>query len=355
MNILVYGAGVLGSVYAARLHDAGHTVTLLARGHRLADLRAYGIVLEDARTGERTTTRVQFVEHLAPGHAYDLVIVLVRWNQVTAVLPALAANRRVPTILFMVNNPRGPSGWTTAVGRERVVLGFAGAGGSRDGHLVRYHVLPRWQQATTVGELDGQLTPRLAAIVQALMAAGFPVATSTRMAAWLKTHVAWTLPVSTALYMSAGDVYRLARTRDALVLLVRAVRENLRVLRTLGIPITPASLSVFDWLPEPLLVVWLRWLFATPTAELVIARHANAARDEYQALADDWRTLADRAGVPTPVGERLDGFIDPGVPPLPQGSAELPMRWRGLGAGLGVLVGVGVVLIGPGLFGRKGI
>ncbi|MDQ2831909.1 MAG: hypothetical protein M3Y74_23020, partial [Chloroflexota bacterium] len=46
MTILVYGAGVLGSVYAARLHDAGHTVSILARDQRLADLRAHGIVLD---------------------------------------------------------------------------------------------------------------------------------------------------------------------------------------------------------------------------------------------------------------------------------------------------------------------
>ena len=47
MNILVYGAGVLVSVYAARLHDAGHTVSILARHQRLADLRTHGIVLDD--------------------------------------------------------------------------------------------------------------------------------------------------------------------------------------------------------------------------------------------------------------------------------------------------------------------
>jgi len=32
MNILVYGAGVIGSLYAGRLHRGGHRVTLLARG-----------------------------------------------------------------------------------------------------------------------------------------------------------------------------------------------------------------------------------------------------------------------------------------------------------------------------------
>ncbi len=38
-RVLVYGAGVLGSLYSARLRQAGHDVILLARGHRLADLR----------------------------------------------------------------------------------------------------------------------------------------------------------------------------------------------------------------------------------------------------------------------------------------------------------------------------
>ena len=37
MRILVLGAGVIGSVYAAKLLQAGHEVVLLARGHRLAD------------------------------------------------------------------------------------------------------------------------------------------------------------------------------------------------------------------------------------------------------------------------------------------------------------------------------
>jgi len=36
MKIFVYGAGPLGSLFAARLHEAGHEACLLARGQRLA-------------------------------------------------------------------------------------------------------------------------------------------------------------------------------------------------------------------------------------------------------------------------------------------------------------------------------
>lgn len=51
MRILVFGAGVIGSVYAAHLLRAGHEVTLLARGQRLADLTASGLVVENAESG----------------------------------------------------------------------------------------------------------------------------------------------------------------------------------------------------------------------------------------------------------------------------------------------------------------
>ena len=54
MRILVLGAGVIGSVYAGKLLEAGHEVVLLARGSRLADLQSHGLLLEDAESGNRT-------------------------------------------------------------------------------------------------------------------------------------------------------------------------------------------------------------------------------------------------------------------------------------------------------------
>jgi len=47
MRILVYGAGNIGSPYAGLLSHAGHEVSILARGERLATIREVGIELED--------------------------------------------------------------------------------------------------------------------------------------------------------------------------------------------------------------------------------------------------------------------------------------------------------------------
>jgi 2-dehydropantoate 2-reductase len=42
VKILVYGAGVQGRVYAGRLRQAGHEITVLARGQRLEEIRHGG-------------------------------------------------------------------------------------------------------------------------------------------------------------------------------------------------------------------------------------------------------------------------------------------------------------------------
>jgi len=309
MKILVYGAGVLGSLYAARLKDSGQEVAILARGKRLAEIREHGIVLEDATTGQRTSTAIQAVERLGPQDAYDLVVVLMRRTQISAVLPILSANQNTPDVLFMCNNASGPDEMIETLGRERVLLGFPGAGGVREGHVVRYVVVSGRNQATTFGELDGRTTPRLVEIAHAFKAAGFPVETSRNMDAWLKTHVVKVSPVANALYMAGGDNHQLARRRDALVLMVRAMREGFRVLRALDIPILPSKLKIVEWMPEPIVIFLMRLMIDSKEAEITMAGHANVAREEMRQLADEFRILARATSVPTPAMDRLYTYI----------------------------------------------
>ncbi len=309
MKILMYGAGVLGSLYAARLQESGQDVSILARGERLADIRQHGIVLENTATGKRTTTFVNAVEQLAPEDAYDLVVVLVRKNQVSGVLPVLAANRHTPNVLFMVNNPSGPKEWADALGSKRVLLGFPGAGGARQGHVIGYTIVPRLVQPTTFGELGGRPTPRVMQIAGAFKAAGFPVSISNNMDAWQKTHVAVVSPIANGIYMAGGDNYRLARTPEGVRLVVRAIREGFRVLRALDTPVTPSKLGILEWIPEPLLVTVLRRVFNTKFSEIAMTQHANAARDEMKQLADEYKALASATSVPTPAIDRLYTYV----------------------------------------------
>lgn len=308
VNILIYGAGVLGSLYAMRLQLAGQNVSILARGARLADLRNHGILLEDP-TGKCSTVHANAVDSLASDDAYDLVMVFVRGNQVAGILPVLALNRLIPSILFMVNNVSGFHAITAAVGPERVLWGFAGAGGARQGHIIRAAVLPRFLQPTSVAELDGQFTPRVRKIAQILRSAGFPTVIRKNMDAWLKSHAALVSPIANAIYRTGGDIHQLAKDRQTVQLMLHAIKEGFQVLHALDIPITPFSMRILEIMPEPMILPLIQRVLDTRAAELVIERHANAARDEMKQIAEEYKALAYASRISTPSIDALRTFI----------------------------------------------
>jgi len=350
-KILVYGTGPLGSLFATQLQEGGNDVSILARGQRLADLREHGIVLAEFKTKQRTVTRVNVVEELAPDDAYDLVLVIMRKNHALQILPVLAANEHTPNVLFLMNNAAGPGELVEALGRERVLVGFPNAAGYREGHVV--HCLAGTEEDPALvpfGEVDGHITARTQRVARILESApGFGAEIRTDMDAWLKYHVALLMPsLAPALYAAGTDNYRLARTRDLVVLTIRAIREGFRVLRALGLPVTPSKYGIFEWVPEPILVLVLQRLISNEMMEVAMVRHANAARDEVKHLADEFLALARATPVPTPTIDRLYPHLDPDTPLVPEGSAEIPLKWGGVLVGAGVLAVVlvrGVLLV----------
>ncbi len=335
MKILVYGAGPLGSIFAAHLTWAGHDVSILARNQRLRDLNEHGIVLEDHVSGERTTTRVNVVEALGKDDYYDMVMIIMRKNQAEDLLPILAANERVPTYLFMMNNAAGPDAWVEALGKERVMMGFPLPGGERDGHAIRIVTTDeknRWP--LPIGEVDGRVTDRTRRVANALRKLpAYKVQVRRDMDRWLKHHVALIMPaMCPAMYAAGTDLQRMARTRDALVLAVRGMREAILALRRAGYPESPAALRILHWIPEPILVWGFRRLMKTDMMKTVGEGHAKAARDEMKHLADEFLAITRGAGVETPICDELYSYYDPKTPEITDGRRDIALRWTGLWA-----------------------
>jgi 2-dehydropantoate 2-reductase len=309
VKILVYGAGVIGTLYAARLQEGGHRVTVVARGQRLADIRRYGLALEDIVSNGRSTTQVDTTERLGPDDQYDIALIAVRRDQVSNIVPELTANHCVPTLIFMLNNPTGSSDLAQALGRDRVLLGFPGAGGTRHGHLVRYAMIA--QQPTTLGELDRQRTARLRKLAEAFRECGFPTKISRDMDAWLKAHAFFVTAVSGAIYMAGGDCHRLSEDKATVVLMAKGVREGYSAVRALGLSVAPFALRVlFSWLPPAFAIYYWRRFFASKMADYVFGRHARAASGEMRELANDCRTLLEKSGVEAPALRQLYRAID---------------------------------------------
>ncbi len=348
MKILIYGAGPFGSFFGERLTDAGHEVYLLARGQRLEDLKKYGVVIENSSTGEQTLTEVPMVESLSEEDYYDLVIIPMRKNLVVDILPTLAANKKVPTFLFMMNNAEGQERLVQALGRERVMIGFPLPGGERRGHIIR--MLPadekkKW--TLPVGEVDGSVTMRTRQVATVLGSMkGYKVQIRRDMDAWLKTHAALIMPVLVpALYGTGTDLERMARTRDALVMASLGLKEALRSLRRAGVKPTPVVTRVIELIPEPLMVFLLRRLTREEEMEVSGVGHALAARDEMKHLTDEFFELIRPVGGATPILDELYLYYDPATPILPDGSSEIPLNWRGFWGFLLVLAAMVALII----------
>jgi 2-dehydropantoate 2-reductase len=120
MRLLVYGAGVLGSLLAARMHEAGHDVALLARGERLAAPRRHGIQLAEEDSPVVRRLQVPVVEDPADG--YDLIAVLVRAHQVDPILESVVGFDG--GVLFLHAWAAGAEPLGAVIGHERVLLGL---------------------------------------------------------------------------------------------------------------------------------------------------------------------------------------------------------------------------------------
>ena len=298
MRILVLGAGVIGSVYAGKLHASGQQVVMLARGARLVDLRRYGLLLHDAESDRRTVEHVTVVGELAPDDHFDVVLVCVRCEQLSSTLSLVAMMNDSPPVLFF-GNTAGAHGDLVAALGDRALFGFPAVGGFRDGAVIRFVLIT--EQKTMLGEPGGAMTARVRSLQGVLAAAGFRTATSANMEDWLMAHTAFIVPIAFALYRLDVDPAALAADHSALQQMVRATRQAFRALNAAGNTEIPTNLRIlYLWVPMPFVVRYWRRVLAGPRGELWFGAHTRAAPEEMRALSTQLHAAVRCTGRPAP-------------------------------------------------------
>ncbi|MDP3131075.1 MAG: 2-dehydropantoate 2-reductase N-terminal domain-containing protein, partial [Bacillota bacterium] len=228
MKILIYGAGVIGSIFAAKLSLSGQDVTVLARNKRFEEIKNAGIVLRHPQTMRLEKTMVKVIDCLPEDAVFDYILVVMQRNQVDAILPQLAKNPS-KNVVFVVNTASGYSAWQKAIGTDRVMIGFPSAGGVRKDGIVDYfigHGLMRVFQTTTFGECHGEQTPRVKTLIQAFRKAGIPTVFHRDMDVWQKTHVAIVTCIANALYGHQCKHDELARSRRDVMEMILGIKEG---------------------------------------------------------------------------------------------------------------------------------
>jgi 2-dehydropantoate 2-reductase len=102
MRVLVVGAGAVGGYFGLRLEQAGHQVTLVARGEHGARVREHGLVIETSSgTLVSHAPVVEAIEAAEPRGA-EVVLVTVKTRDLAQVKP------RVGDVLT-------PGGWVVSL------------------------------------------------------------------------------------------------------------------------------------------------------------------------------------------------------------------------------------------------
>jgi 2-dehydropantoate 2-reductase len=206
MRTAIIGAGAIGGAIGLRMAQAGHEVTLVARGAHLDALRAQGATLVDHVHGLTFTQHIGATDKPEELPVQDLVIIGLKAHAIAAMLPRLRNCVGAHTVVVPAIN--GLPWWY-----------FSRHGGAQEGRVVRcldpqgtmfslldtHHILGcvvhtagevrapgeiHWTggKRLILGELDGNLSTRLNTVCDALDAAGFATerVANIRTAVWTK-------------------------------------------------------------------------------------------------------------------------------------------------------------------------
>ena len=121
MRIAVMGSGAVGGYYGARLAQAGHDVTLIARGAHLDAIRAHGLRIRSPALGDFTarTRAEQDTTRVGP---VDLVLFAVKAYDNDTAIPALPPLLgQGSAVLTLQNGVDSVTELAAAVGEDRVI------------------------------------------------------------------------------------------------------------------------------------------------------------------------------------------------------------------------------------------
>jgi 2-dehydropantoate 2-reductase len=239
MKVAVVGLGAVGGLVAARLANAGHSVSALARGATLARVRERGLVVEAA--GTRSVAHIEASDDAAALGPQDLVVVALKAPALASAAASMAPLLHGSTVVLpamngvpwwfmpaaMPNEPPlesvDPGGRLLAVLPIGRVLGCVVhlAASCPEPGLVRHN----FGERLIVGEPRGGDSARTRSVCAALVQAGFEAEASAdvRREVWYKLWGNMTMNPVSALTGAPSD----AILDDALVFdfMVRTMAE----------------------------------------------------------------------------------------------------------------------------------
>ena len=233
MKTAVLGAGAMGSVMGGLLARAGHEVILIDVLKPTIDaINDHGLKIED-KAGVVETVRLKATEQPGSVGLVDLLLVFVKcYHTETAVTKALPMIGTHTAVLSLQNGWGNGPRIAKVAGEDKLLLGvcYHSATVAAPGH-----VLHAGKGMTSIGEVNGKMTERLARVTKEFTGAGIEVTATPNVfkEIWSKLALnVCTLPTSALLGFYAPQLVQ----HDAMLDLMRSLlREVVAVAQAQGI------------------------------------------------------------------------------------------------------------------------
>jgi 2-dehydropantoate 2-reductase len=250
-RIAIIGAGPVGCGFAVHLVKAGHDVTIVGRGQRLANLEENGgiLVKKSENATEILKIPIKVVGSLDTAKPWDLVILTITQYQFDdALFDTLKACPKPTEILFMFNTFASLDKYFDILGEKRCIIGVPSIVASfHDGALV-YQFLT-----------FGQITIISSAVWRTIFSsAGITCVHEPDMQSWLRTHAAMVIGILSASVAAANR--KSGITWAEAQLSAGAAREGLQLVLKLGNNITPKYIYYIGIAAPGFVLTLLLWL-----------------------------------------------------------------------------------------------
>ncbi|MDE0049076.1 MAG: 2-dehydropantoate 2-reductase [Rhodospirillales bacterium] len=159
--LLVWGAGAIGGTIGAYLVRAGHAVTFvdIVEDH-VAAIAATGLAIEGPVDAFRVASPAETPDTLSG--RYDRVLLCIKGQHTEAAVRSLAPFLADEGYAVSVQNGLNEPAMAALLGRERVIGCFVNFGAD---YLEPGRIHFGGRGAVVLGELDGEITPRLRALL----------------------------------------------------------------------------------------------------------------------------------------------------------------------------------------------
>jgi 2-dehydropantoate 2-reductase len=152
---------------------------------------------------------------------------------------------------------------------------------------------------TPIGELNGELTPRVQKIVKALEDAKLKPVVSKQIKEWLVSHYAVAAGLSAGI-LKAGSAANFTKNTSIIKETIQAIREGLNICRERGINPKDEKSNSLYYLPLFIAAAIAKKIYSNEALQLMFDGHTKHSPGEMKKMLDDIIEYGKKYNVETP-------------------------------------------------------